>query len=67
MRDIEDPVITRMERYGMPEEKGPRCPCCGGECETVYTGMGGEIVGCENCLVCHDAWDTSECYEEDDT
>ncbi len=68
MNDLEDPIITRMMRDGTlddEDERTPVCPCCGEECETVYTGPDGEIFACDNCLKRHDAYDMKECFKED--
>ena len=60
--DIPDhPDIRMMERYGTlhPEEDDfvPFCPICGKECDTVYTDKDGEVLGCDNCVSHHDAFD----------
>ena len=58
MRD--DPIISSLERTGLPprnDGRVPRCPCCGEECETLYRNPEGDVVGCENCLTAYDAWE----------
>ncbi len=54
------PVIRNMERTGWPDgkEQGyPRCPVCGAECDTVYVDRHRDVLGCERCVKCADAWD----------
>lgn len=54
------PAIAKALATGYPDGKEPQapvCPICGEETDTVYTDHGGEIVGCNNCLTPHDAWD----------
>ena len=53
------PAIARTLATGYPGKTppdAPICPVCGEETDTVYTDYGGEIVGCSNCLMPHDAW-----------
>ena len=38
----------------------PRCPICGGECETVYRDRSGFAVGCDVCIHKVDAWEDRE-------
>ena len=33
-----------------PEKPAPLCPECGDECETIYTGLMGDVLGCDSCL-----------------
>lgn len=40
-----------------PEERHPRCPECGEECEWYYRNAFNEIVGCDNCIDELDAWE----------
>lgn len=62
MRQIpDDPIIARLLWDGVPEDEPPRCPVCGGECETVYKNEHGEIVGCDECLTAFDAYEESAC------
>ena len=54
------PTIKNCENTGYPdgrELQEPMCPRCGRECETIYYDSNGDIVGCENCIECWDAWD----------
>ena len=54
------PAIARTLATGYPDgtpPDAPHCPVCGEETDTVYTDYGGEIVGCNNCLTPHDAWE----------
>lgn len=55
----DDPVIQRMERFGvpMPELPEPTCPICGKECETIYQDGTGDVIGCDRCVKSQDAWD----------
>ena len=62
MHDIPDhPVIANMERTGYPDGKEPDpylCPCCGGECETIFrTKEDREIVGCDLCIERIEPWE----------
>ena len=43
------------------EEREPLCPVCGGACSTVYRDRYFEIVGCDECVTVHDAWETEDC------
>lgn len=63
------PVIANMERTGYPDGKTPdepHCPVCGCECEDVYKDKNNEIVGCNNCITTHDAWNETKCFPERD-
>ena len=49
----DDPIIRKMEMYGTlceEEEREPVCPICGNECETMYTDLNGEVLGCDCCV-----------------
>lgn len=46
-----------------PEQNMPRCPECGEECETIYRGRDGQILGCENCVDALNAYDWEEMNE----
>lgn len=46
-----------------PEQDMPICPECGEECETIYRGRDGQILGCENCVDELNAYDWSEMNE----
>ncbi len=55
------PDIRRTEATGWPVRVSwPRCPVCGAECETLFRGRGGEILGCEDCVTASDAWEEDE-------
>lgn len=41
----------------------PRCPRCGGWCQTLFTREG-EILGCEGCVKARDAWEMEEEYAD---
>ena len=45
---------------GSPEHP-PLCPVCGAECATAYRNWAFEIVGCDECVMACDAWETAEC------
>lgn len=56
----ENPVIANYLRTGYPDGKDPeypRCPVCGGECETLYKDRFGDVVGCDYCITAIDAWE----------
>lgn len=36
-------------------EPMPRCPVCGGECETVYVTHDRTVVGCDQCIDSYDS------------
>ena len=46
-----------------PDQDMPRCPECGEECETIYRGRDGQILGCENCVEELNAYDWKEMNE----
>ena len=50
--------------YPEPAEETPepRCPVCGEVCGTVYRDRYFEIVGCDECVMAHDAGETEECF-----
>lgn len=61
-RDLEHPIITRTERDGLPD-RAPHCPVCEDECDHVYREIGtNHILGCENCLIEENAWETAACF-----
>lgn len=64
--DICDPPeIERTERTGYPGRKKPawpRCPVCDEECEVVYRGWYGKVVGCNVCMDALDPWEIDECF-----
>lgn len=68
MKMIEHPDIGRIERtgYGRSNDlKFPTCPRCGEELtinDDVYTDFLGKIIGCSNCLTCHEA--SEVCFDE---
>ena len=66
--DLPDhPIIRNMERTGFPdgiEPEDPRCPMCGRECETIYRDRHGDIFACDECIRIDDAWDTAECFPD---
>lgn len=61
----DDPLIRCAEETGyapwIDPAKEPRCPVCGEVCKNVYKDSYGEIVGCDECLTEHDAWEDDEC------
>lgn len=63
------PVIRNMERTGFPDGKEPatpKCPCCGEECETIYTDRYGAHIGCDICVTTKNAWEVKDCFPEED-
>lgn len=53
----DDPIVRRIERFGTAfqedeeeEEEIPICPICREECDTMYVGMAGEVLGCDCCV-----------------
>ena len=58
MRLPDAPDIRRTEATGWPRRaEWPRCPVCGAECETLYRGLDGEVLGCEDCVTASEAWE----------
>lgn len=57
------PWIRDAERDGMPPYDDPdtSCPICGKDCETIYTDINGDAVGCNNCLT---LWEAGEWHNE---
>lgn len=58
------PWIREAELNGVPPYDDPdrSCPVCGRErCETIYTDMHGEVVGCDECLT---MWEPEEWHDE---
>ena len=48
---------SRMEP---PEVPQPICPVCGRECEIIIKQPGGDVLGCNECLLVEDAWEYLE-------
>lgn len=50
---LQHPDITAIEATGYPSYfHGPiKCPVCGQECGWVYTTLGGDPVGCDECIL----------------
>lgn len=66
--ELQHPIITHMIQTGTPDgkpERWPICPICVLECERIYVNMMGEIVGCDNCIEDHSAWDHPECLPDE--
>lgn len=62
MEILDAPEIRRMERFGaLAEEREPRCPVCGAECEWLYLDSHGEAAGCDRCLSRRDARKEAAC------
>lgn len=60
------PDIASAMRTGYPrgvEEKEPVCPECGQPCDTIYKNNDGIVIGCDNCVSTHDAWEIPECFD----
>ena len=53
-RDYENPIITRTEREGMPDDgvqEEKRCPVCGRLADEFALDEYGDVVGCRECLI----------------
>lgn len=46
-----------------PDPPEPRCPVCGQYCGTIYKD-GNTIIGCDECVSAHDAFEIPECFPE---
>ena len=57
MRDIPERPLEP------PEDCGAVCPVCGAPCYTIYRRIGGEIIGCDECVTEEDACDVAECFD----
>lgn len=57
MRPFSDMDIPERPLEPPEPEENPRCPCCGEECETLYRGLSGAVVGCEKCVETLDVWE----------
>lgn len=69
MMQIPDhPAIREAERIGIPEpEQTPRCPVCGQECEFIYRSARTlEIYGCDMFVEAKEAWETPECFPDEE-
>ena len=65
----DDPRIREAEMYGMPpydDDPEPTCPICGKECETIYTNVDGDAVGCDECLTLLEAYEWCHEHREED-
>ena len=63
--NIEHGAVTRTLESGYPdgkEPKGPRCPVCDKECETIYFDRDGTNFGCDECIVQQDAGEVDDCF-----
>lgn len=50
--------------YKNTKEVLPYCPVCHKECEEVYRDREThDIIGCDVCVSCVDAWNAPECFE----
>ena len=47
-----------------PEPPEPRCPVCGQFCGTIYKDINNQIIGCDECVSDHDAFEIPECFPE---
>lgn len=66
--NLQHPLITHMMQDGTPDgrkERYPICPCCGEECDTAFVDQFGDVVGCENCMMEHEAWERPECFPDE--
>lgn len=65
----DDPIIDCIQRTGYPprhDDCAPVCPICREECDTIYTDVTGNVIGCENCVSRNDAWDVPACFPGDE-
>ncbi len=59
MRD--HPNISRAMTTGYHDlDSEPTCPVCGDYCSKIYRDSLGNVVGCDNCISCVDAWEEME-------
>lgn len=59
--DIENPLISRTEREGMPDYGDERkCPICGKITDEIAENMYGEVVGCSECIRFREIWEYGE-------
>ena len=61
----DDPRIVDAEQNGYPEADAVMCPVCGKACDTIYEDKYGDVCGCENCMMKHDAYEWAEENEEE--
>ena len=61
------PYIRDAEMNGYPSDDPVICPCCGAEAESFFFYNGGtDILGCDKCIECRDAWEVEQEKEEPD-
>lgn len=61
------PYIRDAEMNGYPSDDPVICPCCGAEAESFFFYNGGtDILGCDKCIECKDAWEVEQEKEEPD-
>lgn len=54
---FDNPIISHVERYGMPDEKVLVCEICGEETDELAYDFYGDVVGCRECIKFRDAWE----------
>lgn len=66
MNDLPDaPWVRDAELNGMPQADDFVCPICGAEAPDEFYLIGGDVVGCSECVQRVDGWDyASEHMEE---
>ncbi len=58
MEQVPDaPWIRDAELNGMDGPPEIQCPVCGEDCETIYTDINGDPVGCNECIT---LWEADE-------
>lgn len=61
------PWIRDAEMNGYPSDDPVICPCCGAEADNFFFYNGGtDILGCDKCIECKDAWEVEQEKEEPD-
>lgn len=57
----ENPIISQVEREGMPEYGEEKtCPICGKNSDEWCENMYGEVVGCRECVRFREVWEYDE-------
>ena len=50
----------------VPDDYIPYCPVCGEECDTVYVDLYDDVIGCDQCIEMHDAYEFLYDEEEEE-
>lgn len=57
-RDLENSMITKIMREGMPDNRDLLvCPMCNAEVDELAFNQDGEIIGCRECIEWKEAWE----------